>query len=169
MTELVLRPMPSRPRRRPGGFAMLVGLLIAVGLFQWFCGLYVSPPAEGRAGQTLVIWRTDAEPFFNSPATAAGRGGPAGRVLVRGLPYWAWAYRASLHHGSTADAAAAADSGAEATLGEASKTPRPAAGRPPDSAERERRLERIRRQIERIREEVRREAAGRPGVPGAFR
>jgi hypothetical protein len=142
---------------------VLVGLLTLLGFFQWFCGFYVVPPGEGaRGGQTVIVWRIGEAPFFNSPATAPGRAGPAGRILARGLPYWAWAYRQSLPP-------AAVDGGRRVVTPPAAETPRPAERQAPDDAEREQRLERIRREIERIREEARREATRAPPASGASR
>lgn len=166
MTELVLRPMPSRSRRRArrSAFAVLVGLLTFLGLFQWFCGFYVVPPGEGaRGGQTVIVLRTGEAPFFNSPATATGRDGPAGRVLVSGLPYWAWAYRESL------PPASAANPGDRPPTPRAAPTPPPGAGQAPDDAARNQRIERLRRELERIREGAQREATQGPATSGASR
>lgn len=98
MAHLVLRPMRPRHQARTSRpyLIPLVGLLVLLGLFQWFCGFYVMPPAESTRGTTAIVWRTSREPFFNSPGNPASAGAPGGRVLVAGLPFWGWAYRQSL-------------------------------------------------------------------------
>jgi hypothetical protein len=90
-----MRPRHQARSGRPV-LAVLAGILALLGLFQWFCGFYVVPPAEGARGRTALVWRTGGEPFFNSPARSGAEGGPAGVVLVPRLPYWGWAYRQSL-------------------------------------------------------------------------
>jgi hypothetical protein len=98
LAHLVLRPMRPRHQARTSRpyLIPLVGLLVPLGLFQWFCGFYVTPPAESGRGTTAIVWRTSREPFFNSPGNPASAGAPGSRVLVAGLPFWGWAYRQSL-------------------------------------------------------------------------
>ncbi len=172
MAELVLRPM--RPRHRARGPrvwpALLVGLLVASGLSQWFGGLYVAPPADGSAGGTSVVWRAAGEPFFNSPGVPGFERGPAGHVLTDRLPFWGYAYRQSLETAARAETVTVGASSAPAAATptpapniaatpapapRVAATPAPKAPVTPTSvtAERDRRLGRIRQEMERIRRE----------------
>src|SRR5512145_2522313 len=97
LAQLVLRPMRPRHARRPRTWRYAVaGLLAAFLVSQWFAGVYVTPPRADLPGRTDVVWRSQGEPFFNSPAVPGFEGGPAGRVLLPGLPFWSYAYRQSL-------------------------------------------------------------------------
>ncbi len=79
-----------RPRFRSRGPRvwpyLVVGLLVLLGLGQWFGGVYVTPPGDTAPGRTALVWRADGEPFFNSPAVPGFEAGPAGHVLTEALP-----------------------------------------------------------------------------------
>ena len=92
----------------------LLGALAAAALFlvcfRAFCGFYtIQPIGALPEGRTLIVWRGEGEPFFNSPdATCLERVGgvsllcralsmaqaPTDRIVMR-LPYMEWAYLAS--------------------------------------------------------------------------
>ncbi len=79
-------------------------------MFRVFCGLYtIQPIGALPEGRTIVVWRAEGEPFFNSPDAlclermegvsllcrmAALGQAPTDRIIVR-LPYMHWAYAAS--------------------------------------------------------------------------
>jgi hypothetical protein len=85
-------------------------LLVGTILFWQLCGFYtVQPIGAIPEGRTLLVWRTDDEPFFNSPdatclrrtgsVTLLCRGmamgqGPIHRIILR-LPYMEFMYKAS--------------------------------------------------------------------------
>jgi hypothetical protein len=89
----------------------LVAVLFAFAVcFRMFLGFYtIQPIGALPEGRTLVVWRADGEPFFNSPdAVCLQRVGgvslmcrlvtmgqaPVDRIVVR-MQYMEWAYLAS--------------------------------------------------------------------------
>ena len=100
-------PAPPRGvRRRLTAALSLLLLLLGVG-FRLFAGFYtVQPIGALPEGRTLVVWRGEDEPFFNSPdrrcldrvgsvslfcRAAAMAFAPTDRIILR-LPYQRWAY-----------------------------------------------------------------------------
>lgn len=97
-------------KSKPLRLLVAVGVLGLAGLFYLFCGVYsIQPIGAVPEGSTLVIWRGDGEPFFNSPDAMcldrvgsvsllcrgmAMANGPRDRIVLR-LPYQRWAYRLS--------------------------------------------------------------------------
>lgn len=86
---------------------IVVALLVAAGLFRALCGFYtIQPIGALPEGRTIVVWRGQGEPFFNSPDAEciARMGGvslmcrlaamghaPVDRIVAR-LPYSEQAY-----------------------------------------------------------------------------
>lgn len=92
------------------GLWVLLSLLVLAGAFYAFCGFYsVQPIGAMPEGGTVIVWRSEGEPFFNSAdALCLERTGgvsllcrgiamaqaPTSRIILR-LPYQHWAYSAS--------------------------------------------------------------------------
>ena len=104
--------MASDPRRgvKVASVVVIVCLIVAGALFRVFCGFYtIQPIGAIPDGRTLVVWRAEGEPFFNSAdgrclervgsvsllcrAMAMGAA-PTDRIIAR-LPYQRWAYLGS--------------------------------------------------------------------------
>ena len=80
---------------------------IGLAVFWWFCGFYsIRPIGDAPGGRTVIVWRTNDEPFFNSAdalclrntgdTSLSCRGAalvqaPSDRIVVR-LPFQRWAY-----------------------------------------------------------------------------
>jgi hypothetical protein len=103
-------PAPPAPAKRRHRVVLLI-ILVGIVAFVWaFLGVYtVQPIGALPDGVTLIVWRHNGEPFFNSPdgmclrvsnevslmcrAIAMGQA-PVDRILLR-LPYMEMAYLAS--------------------------------------------------------------------------
>jgi hypothetical protein len=90
--------------------SILAVLLASAAFFRAFLGFYtIQPIGALPEGRTVIVWRAEGEPFFNSPdaecltrlggvsllcrALAMGRA-PTDRIILR-MSYMDWAYLAS--------------------------------------------------------------------------
>ncbi len=96
---------PRKTKKIVFGLGVLVAAI--AGTFFLKCGFYsIQPIGALPEGATVIVWRRDAEPFFNSPDAlcievmggvsllcrgAAMARAPKDRILLR-LPYQRWAY-----------------------------------------------------------------------------
>ena len=100
-----------RPRRSRRAVVSAMVVIACVAFVATFLGLYsVQPIGALPEGGTVLVWREDDEPFFNSPdahclrrigsvslvcrGLAMGQA-PMDRIILR-LPYLAWAYSLSV-------------------------------------------------------------------------
>jgi hypothetical protein len=97
------------PTQRRTAIGIAITMCLGV-LFYIFCGFYTIQPIGALPdGATVIVWRANDEPFFNSPdalclerlggvsllcrGMAMGQA-PTDRIIMR-LPYQEWAYTAS--------------------------------------------------------------------------
>jgi hypothetical protein len=87
--------------------SLLGVFVLTAGLFRAFCGFYtIQPIGALPEGRTIVVWRAEGEPFFNSPdarcletmggvslmcRAVAMAAAPVDRIILR-LPYSRQAY-----------------------------------------------------------------------------
>jgi len=92
--------------KRVAWWTLAIVTIVAVFVL-WQMGVYtVQPLGALPDGKTLIVWRAEGEPFFDSPdgrclrrtggvsllcRLAALRAAPADRIVLR-LPYQRWAY-----------------------------------------------------------------------------
>jgi hypothetical protein len=104
--------MSNQRGASPGAIILAILGIFAIGaiLFRAFLGFYsIQPIGAIPEGRTVIVWRAEGEPFFNSPdALCIERIGgvslmcrgmamlraPTDRIIVR-MPYMEWAYLAS--------------------------------------------------------------------------
>ena len=98
---------PKKARSGLGCFLMLVAVAVVIWFATTLIGVYsIQPLGALPEGVTVVVWRAQGEPLFNSPDAvclkaqngvsllcrlAAMSQAPKDRIIVR-LPYQEWAY-----------------------------------------------------------------------------